>query len=162
MGDGSCNQANGQCTYSPVPNGTPCSDNNACTLNDACQNGTCVAGAPKDCKSPPNNQCYNFTGTCDPSNGDCSYTPKPKGASCDDGNICTTKDECNGIGACVGSPKCNSPPSSCYHSPGNCHPFSGLCEYIEKNKGTPCDDGDDCTENDFCDQGDCTGYDICP
>ncbi len=58
---------------------------------------------------------------------DCA-APGTDGASCDDGNACTTTDVCQ-AGACVGTPA----------------------------NGAACDDGDLCTVNDTCTNGACVG-----
>ncbi len=60
-GDGLCEDVNsctvdvcgGQlgCLHTPVMNGSPCEDGNACTSTDQCQSGTCVAGAIRDADS---------------------------------------------------------------------------------------------------------------
>jgi hypothetical protein len=155
QGTGVCNQANGICSYAFLSNGTACSDGNACTTNDTCQNGTCVGGVGKSCSSPPN-ACYNSPGTCDTTTGACNYPVKVNGTACSDGNACTTGDTCQN-GACVGglSKTCNSG-GECYQSSGTCNTTSGLCEY-PYNNGAPCDDGIFCTKNDACFNGSCQG-----
>ncbi|RYZ44383.1 MAG: LamG domain-containing protein, partial [Myxococcaceae bacterium] len=39
-----CNPATGQCSNPAAPNGTACSDGNACTQPDSCQEGVCTGG----------------------------------------------------------------------------------------------------------------------
>ena len=73
-------------------------------------------------------QCHD-PGTCDPASGVCSNPPKPDGATCDDGNACTSGDACQ-RGVCVGAPV---------------------------DDGTPCDDGNVCTSGDTCQHGVCVG-----
>jgi hypothetical protein len=41
---GICNVSTGTCSNPNAPDGTSCSDHNACTLSDTCQGGTCVGG----------------------------------------------------------------------------------------------------------------------
>jgi hypothetical protein len=41
---GTCNMTTGVCSNPNAPDGTPCTDQNACTLSDTCQGGTCVGG----------------------------------------------------------------------------------------------------------------------
>jgi hypothetical protein len=41
---GTCNVSNGLCSNPNAPDGTRCTDQNACTLSDTCQGGTCVGG----------------------------------------------------------------------------------------------------------------------
>jgi len=85
-----------------LPNGTSCSDNNACTVGDTCQSGACKPGAAVTCTA--SDQCHS-AGTCSPSTGLCSNPVKPNGTSCNDGNTCTTGDSCQS-GVCVGSGTC--------------------------------------------------------
>jgi hypothetical protein len=88
-------------------NGTACSDGNACTSSDTCQNGTCVGGVSKACNN--GGECYQTNGTCNTSTGKCEY-PFNNGAPCDDGIFCTKNDSCSG-GFCQGNwqPGCNEP-----------------------------------------------------
>jgi hypothetical protein len=87
-----------------LPNGTSCSDNNACTVGDTCQSGTCKPGTAVTCVA--SDQCHT-AGTCAPSTGLCSNPIKPNGTSCDDGNACTTGDSCQS-GVCLGSGSCGA------------------------------------------------------
>jgi hypothetical protein len=75
---GTCN-GDGTCSYLPVSNGTACDDGDPCTLNDACQAGSC-AGVPVVCTPPDPCQ----TGTCS-SDGTCAYQPLPDGTPCTQG-----------------------------------------------------------------------------
>src|SRR5206468_2791612 len=76
-------------------NTASCDDGSACTINDACAEGTCVPGAPRNCND--GNVCTDDS--CNPSSG-CVNTNNT--APCTDGNACTLNDQCNGAGACVG------------------------------------------------------------
>src|SRR6185369_3126805 len=86
---GSCDPSTGLCGagQTPVADGTPCSDGNACTGVagvDSCQAGVCVAGAVKDC--PSSNPCMTG-GTCEPGTGACiGQVARANGTNCDDGN----------------------------------------------------------------------------
>src|SRR5262249_60623461 len=74
--------APGASTHPPRSDVSPCSDGNACTLDDVCRAGVCTAGsatvrAALDlCRAP---------GVCDPASGMCSNPD----ISCDDGDPCT-------------------------------------------------------------------------
>jgi hypothetical protein len=46
---GVCNVATGACSNPNAANGTSCSDGNACTVNDSCQNGACTSGPATGC-----------------------------------------------------------------------------------------------------------------
>lgn len=68
----SCNQ--GVCEQVPVADGTACDDSNACTTQDACISGTCVAGAPVECANDPD-ACPQTA--CDPASGQCTIAANP-------------------------------------------------------------------------------------
>src|SRR5262249_32893061 len=53
---GFCDPANGTCSNPFLPNGTACSDGNACTQNDTCQVGVCTSGPPVVCTA--SDQCH--------------------------------------------------------------------------------------------------------
>jgi len=76
------------------PNGTTCSDANACTVADTCQGGICVPGAPVVCDDL--NSCTDDT--CNPLDGQCVFNADDSN-TCSDGNTCTS-DTCS-AGACV-------------------------------------------------------------
>jgi hypothetical protein len=48
------------------------------------------------------------------------------GASCNDGNACTSGDRCDGYGDCLGTPSDNC---SINNGSGSCVPSSGACTY---------------------------------
>ncbi len=143
---GSC--ADGQCQYG-FQNNIGCNDSDSCTANDSCQNGVCT-GTAMVCDTPPNG-CYQDPGTC--SNGQCQYA-YDNGATCTDGDACTTTDRCYN-GSCAGTPMtCNTPPNDCYQDLGACS--AGQCHYDFDNQAS-CTDGDGCTGNDSCYDGICLG-----
>jgi RHS repeat-associated protein len=86
-----CRAASGPCDVTEVcsgaaaicpadakaPDGTTCSDGNACTLADRCQAGACT-GDPKACAPP--NACF-VAGTCDPATGACADNRRPAGTT---------------------------------------------------------------------------------
>ena len=91
---GTCDPATGMCSNPTKPNGSGCNDNNACTTNDACSNGTCVGGPPPSCDD--HNVCT--TDSCNPASG-CTHMNNT--LPCDDANACTFPDACSG-GECTG------------------------------------------------------------
>ena len=106
--------------------------------------GVCTGGNPVVCTA--SDQCH-VAGTCDPKTGMCSNPVKKNGSPCDDGNLCTTKDTCQG-GACTGQPvKCDDG-NPC--TTDSCNPATGQCVFTALN----CDDGNPCTV-DSCKSGSC-------
>ena len=63
-------------------NQEPCSDGNACTLADTCEEGVCIGGGPPECDD--SNPCT--VDTCKPAVG-CQNTDNT--SPCNDGNACT-------------------------------------------------------------------------
>lgn len=134
-----CNGLTGECyTVQRAPN-TPCDDQNACTENDRCQNGTCkgdsiscvgekacvvASCAPKSGCVFDNSQCECKTDT------DCG------------GDLCTGVSTCDlATGKCV-----PGTPTSCSHLDGPCvvgvcNPLAAadkLCEVKSRKEGTVC------------------------
>ncbi len=77
-------------------------------------------------------------------------------ADCDDGSPCNGSESCE-QGFCV-----HSEPVDCSHmdsacTRGSCDLVSGACEEQARLDGSPCDDGDWCTEVDSCLEGSCGG-----
>ncbi len=81
------------------PDVTSCSDMNACTTGDACQNGACISGSPVLCL--PLDQCHN-AGTCDMGTGVCSNPAKADNTMCNDNDSCTVTESCQ-VGVCTGA-----------------------------------------------------------
>jgi hypothetical protein len=100
-------------------------------------------------------QCHD-AGICDPATGTCSNPAKQDGTSCTDGNACTQSDVCQ-AGVCTGTNPVACAASDQCHDAGVCDPASGTCSNPAKRRGTPCDDGDACTQIDTCQAGVCTG-----
>jgi hypothetical protein len=77
---------------------------------------------------------------CDPS-GCGEQSP---GAPCDDGNVCTLGERCDGNGACVPA---SSLDCSGVCQTGTCDPQAGC---VPLGDGAPCNDGNACTDGDQC------------
>jgi hypothetical protein len=117
---GSC-QSDGTCLYAQSDVACP-----NCPSCDACASVTCTT-------PPAPAACYQPVGTC--TDGACSYA-YADGASCDDGNACTSTDTC-ASGVCAGTPlACTMPPAPvCLNASvlrsfvgaGSC--TGGLCSY---------------------------------
>ena len=108
------------CTLTPTDG--PCEDGDACTLDDACSDGACVAGGPAVCED--DNPCT--VDHCDTLAG-CVHLPKQSPCCvgteslCEDGNPCTDD---------------------------SCDPLTAACDHVPNSE--PCDDGDPCTEQSVC------------
>ena len=137
------------CQTQAKPNRTKCDDQNACTVDDECLDGTCKAGAPRDCND--NNVCTNDS--CSAASG-CSNVAAPNGGTCSDNNVCTTGDQCVG-GVCTGGPALGCDDGNpC--TIDRCDPsVAGGCVHDPAPSTTACDDGDACTVSDKCQAGTC-------
>ena len=142
-----CDPGTGKCGLVAQAEGKPCdADGSVCTVGDACQGGTCVAGPGMTCDD--GNGCT--TDVCDPSQG-CKFVANM--APCSDGNGCTIGDVCQ-ANACVPGPLAicddNNPCTT-----DSCDAQSGTC--VSVNNAAGCDDGNGCTQNDTCAGGKCDG-----
>lgn len=143
----------------PQPNGTPCSDGDACTMTDGCINGECVPGHPVDCAQLAG-PCESLA--CDPfgAEGNCDVIDfLPDGTPCSDGNHCTVEDVCDS-GVCKpgADVDCSDADTQCSIAkcdplgpPGNCDLFDALPD------GTLCDNDTPCIEGEVCELGFCVG-----
>jgi hypothetical protein len=148
---GTCDSSTGQCSNPAVANGTPCTDSDACTLNDSCNAGSCTAGAAVVCSAL--DACHD-PGTCNPATGQCSNPAKADGATCTDNNACTLNDTCNTGSCTAGAAVVCSALDAC-HDPGTCNPATGQCSNPAKADGATCDDSNACTQSDHCLAGAC-------
>ena len=158
-----CNTDAGLCREVHKADGTPCSDNNPLTTDDACLAGVCT----------PRDLCVGVTctgdgkclgaGVCDPLTGRCSTSMKPDNSICNDGNPETSGDRCqNGI--CAGVGKCedvNCGIATQCTVANACDLNTGLCVVTIKEDGTACNDGKVDTANDKCQAGTCLGEITC-
>jgi cysteine-rich repeat protein len=151
------NRVSGDCcsaTCHLEANGSPCNDANACTRTDICQAGACVGVNPVRCSTA--DQCH-LRGVCNPATGTCSAPPAPNGVRCDDRNACTRTDRCV-AGVCTGTNPVRCTAADRCHV-GNCDPRTGMCVVASAPDGTLCDDFDECTQVDVCEDGECVGTD---
>ena len=140
-----CDGVTGVCKYSNLTGA--CDDGIACTVSDTCAGGACAGTAKKCSDGNPCtiDQCDNLKG--------CTYTAVV-GASCDDGNLCTTGDKCDGNGSCqAGAVVSCDDLNPC--TADVCDLTSGLCK--NTSISSACDDGNACTNKDFCAAGACLG-----
>jgi hypothetical protein len=154
---GRCNAATGACETEPAADGTSCDDGSLCTTADVCGSGTC-GGTALDCSSMTD-MCN--TGACDEATGACVRSALPLGTACDDGNACTTTDECtrprDSPSVCAGMRRsdCAALGDAC--NAGICDPATGACGREPMPDGTACDDSSACTVGDSCRAGVCSG-----
>jgi len=144
---GTCIPATGTCTTPALPDGTLCSDGNACTQIDACGSGLCVGTSPVTCAA--SDQCH-VPGTCNPGTGVCSNPAAPDGTSCNDANACTRTDVCT-LGACTGGNPVTCTASDACHVAGTCDTSTGTCSNPAAAAGTACPDGNFCNGAETCD-----------
>lgn len=84
-----------------VPNvGATCTSTSACGGTVGCD-GACTGGQTCDQSPGP---CYAASGTCDATSHICVYAALGPTESCDDGDLCTHTDACDGAGSCAGTP----------------------------------------------------------
>lgn len=128
---------------------TTCDDGDFCTENDVCVDlgivGRCDPGPARDCDD--RNSCT--LDSCNESANRCDHVSRPSGSSCDDGDRCTTSDECDDR-RCAGRPACPAP-GPCERS--LCDTGTGACSIEYLTHGTPCNDGDPCTTGESCRAG---------
>ncbi len=163
------------CVTAAVADGTPCDDDDACSVAETCSAGKCAQGLAKNCDD--GNAC-TIDG-CEANSGGCLFTPVKTpcddgnvctkegceplagcvavavddGKTCDDGNTCTAKEVCGG-GVCKGGLALDCDDGK-FCTNDVCEPKTGNCNWTAKFGG--CDDGDACTSNDACKTGNCKG-----
>ncbi|MSP90946.1 MAG: hypothetical protein EXR79_03945, partial [Myxococcales bacterium] len=149
----------GYCAVTPKPDGTVCDDGDKCTSADACgldPKTKVQACAGKKWEST--GQCEDKNGctndSCQPAIG-CLHVPTD-GKFCDDGDPCTIPDTCLGS-ACKGKKKDCADSLPC--TADACDVKTGACTHA-KQEAVPCEDGNKCTEKDFCSGGICDGQAI--
>ena len=125
-----------------------------CTANNQCANGLCIDHVC--CATTCTGACMacNVGGSL----GTCA--PKPAGTTCDDGNVCTTGETCQGgsqAGTCGGGTNAVCPGADQCHDVATCNPTTGCPAPVAKQDGTSCNDGHSCTANDTCQAGACLG-----
>ncbi len=145
----SCNPQTGCVNNAAIMAGTSCGDGDACTIGDACNaTGQCVGGPARDCDD--DNVCTDDS--CVPASG-CVNTANT--AECSDGDACTNGDVCQNKACVAGPPLVCNDDRPC--TDDSCNPQSG-CAFVGDNTNT-CNDGNFCTTQDSCDNGDCVGDD---
>merc|ERR1712130_526922 len=127
-------------------NGDVCTAVSRCDINDGqCKEIQALACTPKKCNTV---ECVSDVpeGT-DP----CVYTAFEDKTPCDDGDPCTVNDVCID-GRCRGESKCPESTNPCVR---NFCSASGECMQEDRPSTYTCDDGDPCTLNNYCVDGEC-------
>ncbi len=96
--DDAC-EAPGGCVHTDHDGG--CDDGDVCSTVDVCVNQTCTAAGSVSCDD--GNACTNDL--CNAKSGACSHVSAPAGGSCDDDDLCTAGDTCDGSGGCKSGAK---------------------------------------------------------
>jgi hypothetical protein len=130
------------CVFDPQPKeGAVCgAGNGTCGV---CEVGTCVADTAV---CDDGNVCTQDT--CEADSG-CQHLPLSDGL-CDDGNACTVDDHCF-EGECISSSKDCDDDNPCTED--IC--AAGDCKHLNLVDDTPCEDGNACSDNDYCEDGIC-------
>lgn len=181
-----CSGTSSACVSADEPAGTNCGDAGSdCVNQDQCNGeGSCTDNGFKSpgtsCGSPADTDCdnpdtCNADGNCVPNlassethctdddnactddfcNGDGGCTHTANSDSCDDGNVCTVGDTCSDSGCQAGEEPLNCDD----HNPctdDSCDPEAkGGCVHTPNTAS--CNDGNACTTNDTCSNGECVG-----
>jgi len=150
------------CRCRPQEEGTLCDDGDDCTDQDQCDpygqcSGTPICGPCQTCD--PTGACIDLPCAggqglcCDQQNpceerlchdseclsGQCVYTPHAVNTSCDDGNACTTDDQCNEYGECLGHCDDCDDADILSYPPSECEPQDLGCPVESEVARIPCD-----------------------
>jgi hypothetical protein len=86
-----------------VNEGLRCDDEVPCNIDETCQSGVCTGGSAVSC---PDNGEFCTDDVCDPggTEGNCdAVADVNEGLPCDDDDVCTVDDMCDGQGGCTGT-----------------------------------------------------------
>jgi|GEM_PF-1878721 len=129
-----------------TPNLARCDDGDACSTNDFCRGGVCIAGRAA---CDDGNPCTR--NDCD-TDGACDFVADDD-LTCEDASACTGGDYCAN-GFCIGgtSDGCQAASTACVSA--MCSADGISCDEIPLN-GASCEDGNACTDADRCAAGAC-------
>jgi hypothetical protein len=156
---GTCDPKTGDCGNPAAPDGTGCDDARYCTKGDVCTAGACAGTAVTcdDGRSCSADACDEALRGCHSDVTGCACRVD---GDCNDGNGCNGVETCNvETSQCVtGNPlDCGALTDGCHT--GTCDPATGACAATPVANGMACNDGDQCTRSDTCQNGTCTGTD---
>ncbi len=115
----------GSCTHTPAP-GAPCPNVDPCAATSTCAPDA-LDPTVLTCQVQTPIACCQWSSYQDPFTGDVQWwlTPKPDGAPCEDGNLCTTGETCHSL-ACGGGVFVDcTDAASC--AAAVCDPATGQC-----------------------------------
>ena len=138
-----CDPLTGKCGEVAANQQAPCSDGDACTIGDICQNGTCTPGEVANCND--GNPCTDDS--CSQATG-CTHVNNQ--GPCSDGNVCTVDDLCD-AGDCVSGEALTCDDDNICTS-DLCDSNTGC---VHAATPGPCDDGNACTVGEGCSAGKC-------
>jgi hypothetical protein len=116
----SCDPETHLCLNDPATEGAACVGADLCSLEASCKSGLCVGTKTKNCTVAPD-QCHE-EGYCIPTTGLCMYPNSKEHKGCDDGDLCTTGDQCIS-GACQAAPIQCGAGVTCDQKTGQCPGF---------------------------------------
>ncbi|MFH1531664.1 MAG: hypothetical protein ABIK09_13140 [Pseudomonadota bacterium] len=143
-----CDAGTGECGFGPDNDAMPCADADACTIGETCAEGVCTGGQAANCND--GNPCTDDS--CDPATG-CQNTPNT--AACQDGDICTLNDQCDG-GECKGG----APLDCDDNNPCTADQCESVQGCVHAPSSGDCNDNNPCTLGDHCDGGTCASTEI--
>ncbi len=139
------------CVHNPVSAGTSCSLASLCGTPGACNGaGSCL---PTEPVCDDSNACTTDACVYSLRAWRCSYSNAPFGTTCNDNNVCTAGEYCNGRGSCIGGSAVN-PDDGNPCTIDTCDPVQGA-QHSPVPDGTGCEDGDLCNGSELCDSGAC-------
>ncbi|MBI5509613.1 MAG: hypothetical protein HY903_12745 [Deltaproteobacteria bacterium] len=152
-----CHQSCGECTTAGtvcIPDGTcapcrpgeACDDNDPCTFDDTCDDHGSCGGAELVCDDDPGvcgaRRACNGTATC-------SETFAGGAVACNDGELCTHHDVCDGAGGCAGvAISCVDDGTTC--GANRTCDGTAACAEVFPDGTVSCNDGNAGTNNDRC------------
>lgn len=131
------------CEFSPA-NFFVCDDGNDCTAGDVCQGGECTPGSVSVCECLLDEDCPTDDNLCD------GITFCDVGGSIGPPNTCQQSTD---VVVCE-----SALDTECKEN--LCDPTLGVCLFVAVSEGLVCSDGNDCTENETCFGGTCTGIPV--
>lgn len=145
-----CNAATGFCEYIVSDDGTPCVDDDLCSVESECRSGVCHAIKKRNCSS---DYSCETSGVCDIFSGRCLEPSVCDVRTCEDGIECTLDDRC-GSGECRSGiySSCETTSRDQQCQVAICHE-NGTCTIDNVVDQTPCDTG--------VPRGVCSGVDVC-